>query len=201
MPLTQLLVATSNPGNIREFRVMLSESNPELLFLSDLDQSFGEPDETGISFAENAQLKARYYAQLSQLPTIADDSGLCVLGLDGFPGINSARWSPGSNEDRVTALLNLLSERGLTDPEQRRAYFACTISLVFPDQEKSLEFEGACWGTLTHLPIGSGGFGYDSIFVADGQTQTMAQLSLDEKNAISARSVAMKKLVSWLEQH
>ncbi len=180
---------------------MLADNTRELLFLSDLDTTISDPEETGTSFAENAQLKARYYAQLSQTPTIADDSGLCVLELDGFPGINSARWSPGSNEDRVTALLDLLTDRGLTEPEQRRTYFACTISLVFPDQEKSLEFEGACWGTLAHLPIGSGGFGYDSIFVADGQTQTMAQLSLDEKNAISARSVAMKKFVSWLEQH
>lgn len=107
----KLLIATSNAGKIIEISQLLADDGHELIFLSDLETNTAEPAETGSSFSENARLKARYYAFLSQLPTLADDSGLSVLALDGFPGINSARWTAGSDSDRVSALLQLLKFR------------------------------------------------------------------------------------------
>ena len=194
----KLLVATSNPGKIREIRELLAPVGCELVSLSDFPHPIPEPEETGDSFLANAQLKARYYAQLSGLPTIADDSGLSVLSLDGFPGVTSARWTAGNDAHRVTALLELLSTRGQTEPTQRRAYFTCAISLISPAGTRVRDFEGVCWGTLSHIPLGENGFGYDSIFVADGQTATNAQLPLTIKNSISARAVALKQLATYL---
>jgi XTP/dITP diphosphohydrolase len=196
----KLLVATSNPGKIREIRELLAPVGSELVFLSDFPNLIPEPEETGDSFLANAQLKARYYAQLSGLPTIADDSGLSVLSLDGFPGVTSARWTVGSDEERVSALLELMNARGLTEPLQRRAYFSCIISLSTPGEKQLKNFEGICWGTLSHVPLGELGFGYDPIFIADGQSATNAQLPLSIKNSLSARAIAMRELVNYLAQ-
>ncbi len=197
----KLLIATSNAGKIIEISQLLADDGHELIFLSDLETNTAEPAETGSSFSENARLKARYYAFLSQLPTLADDSGLSVLALDGFPGINSARWTAGSDSDRVSALLQLLEAEGLTEPLQRRAFFSCVVSLAMPAQEKTIDFEGVCWGTIGHVPLGKTGFGYDPIFIPDGKTMTMAQLGMSEKNIISARAIAFKHVSRWLQQH
>ena len=194
----KLLVATSNPGKIREIRELLAPVGCELVFLSDFPNPIPEPEETGDSFLANAQLKARYYAQLSGLPTIADDSGLSVLALDGFPGVTSARWVAGTDEDRVSALLELMTARGLTEPLQRRAYFSCVISLFTPGEKQLKNFEGICWGTLSHVPLGENGFGYDPIFVVDGQTASNAQLPPAIKNSLSARAIAMQQLAKFL---
>lgn len=198
---TQLLAATSNSGKIREISQILEGIEPTLVYLSDIPTIPAEPEETGTTFAENAQLKARYYAQLSQMPTIADDSGLSVLELDGFPGVQSARWTAGEDTARVQALLGLLEKEGLTQPVQRRAFFSCVVSYVRPDQESTIEFEGICWGTLAHVPLGQTGFGYDPIFIPDGESMTMAQLGSLVKNKISARAGALAKFKLWLQQH
>lgn len=197
----QMLIATSNQGKIVEIRSLLADAHQELLFLSDLPTPPLEPVETGVTFTENAQLKARYYAQLSQLQTVADDSGLSVLELDGFPGVQSARWTGSTDEERVSALLRLMTDRGLTEPMQRRAFFTCVVSLAVPNQETTIDFEGVCWGTLAHVPLGTTGFGYDPIFIPDGESMTMAQLGMDKKNLLSARSMAFRKLVTWLKTH
>lgn len=197
----KLLVATSNSGKLREIKELLVGANRELLFLSDLELTIAEPDETGATFSENARLKARYYSQSAQLPTIADDSGLSVLELGGLPGVTSARWVLGSDQDRVTALLHLLEDKGLQESSQRRAYFSCVVSLAHPNLEQTTEFEGICWGTVAPAPRGTNGFGYDPIFIADGQTAAMAELSRSEKNCLSARSLAFGKLATWLRTH
>lgn len=194
----KLLIATSNAGKIHEVRALLATMPIKPRFVSDLEHIPVEPDETGSTFAENALLKARYYYGLSQLPTLADDSGLSVLELDGFPGVHSSRWKTGSDADRITGLLQLLEERGLTEPQQRRAYFTCTLALVLPEEKEPKMFEGIAWGTLAHTPLGSNGFGYDPIFIPDDHTQTLAQLDTAQKNLISARSLAFKKLGQWL---
>lgn len=197
---SRLLIATSNLGKIREISTLLVECSRELVFLSDFESPPSEPEEIGSTFAENAQLKARYYAHFSQIETVADDSGLSVLELDGFPGVNSARWVKGTDSERVDELLSLLTNRGLTEPFQRRAFFSCVVSVSSPGQEKTIDFEGICWGSLAHAPLGNSGFGYDPIFIPDGETMTMGQLGVERKNMISARSIAMKKLKTWLQQ-
>lgn len=197
----KLLVATSNSSKLREIKELLAGANREVLFLSDLALTIAEPNEIGITFSENARLKARYYSQSTQLPTIADDSGLSVLELGGLPGVTSARWVLGSDQDRATALLQLLEEKGLQESNRRRAYFSCVVSLALPNVEQTTEFEGICWGTVAPAPRGTNGFGYDPIFIADGQTATMAELSRSEKNRLSARSLAFGKLATWLHTH
>lgn len=200
-PANQLLVATSNTGKIKEISLALSTCGKQLLFLNDLDIKPSDVAETGETFAENAEIKAKFYCQIAQLPTIADDSGLSVLELDGFPGVQSARWHSGSDVSRMTALLALMEKQGLTDPAQRRAYFSCVVSLCLPNLEESFKFEGELWGTLAYQPAGSEGFGYDPIFIPDGYKTTMAQLGLAIKQQISARSQALAALAAWLQHH
>jgi XTP/dITP diphosphohydrolase len=149
--------------------------------------------ETGVTFAENALLKAHSLAQVTGLPAVADDSGLCVDVLGGAPGIFSARWSGRHGDDRANLDL-LLAQLADVDAPHRTAHFACAAALALPDGTERV-VEGILEGTLRHAPVGDGGFGYDPILQPLGETRTCAQLTPEEKNAISHRGRAFRVLV------
>jgi len=193
----RLLLATTNPGKARELRGLLATSGWEALSPQDLGIDLEVP-ETGITLEENALLKARAFVAASGLPALADDSGLEVEALGGRPGVHSARWAPGSDADRVTALLAAL--RSCPLPE-RGAAFRAVVALVWPDGSQRLA-EGRVQGRIALSPRGQGGFGYDPVFlVEDGGldgTRTMAELSPTEKSALSHRARAMKGLLEGI---
>lgn len=151
-----------------------------------------EVEETGTTYAMNAWLKARAWVSASGIPSLADDSGLEVRGLNFAPGIFSARAADGSDEARNRWLLGRME--GRTD---RRAAFVAALALSFPDG-RTLVCEGECRGTLTDRPLGSGGFGYDPLFVPEGQELTFAQMAPEAKDGLSHRAVALKVLLELL---
>jgi XTP/dITP diphosphohydrolase len=149
--------------------------------------------ETGVTFAENALLKAHALARATGHPAVADDSGLCVDVLGGAPGIFSARWSGKHGDDRANLEL-LLAQLSDIDDAHRGAHFACAAALALPDGTERV-VEGRLLGTLRHTPAGDGGFGYDPILQPLGDARTCAQLTAEEKNAISHRGKAFRALV------
>lgn len=194
----KLVLATHNQGKLRELRELLRGQVPGLDVDTDvLDAgAIQAPDvaETGVTFAENALLKARAVAQFSGALAIADDSGLAVDVLGGAPGIFSARWAGSHGDD--TANLNLLLAQ-LSDiaPEHRGARFVCAAALASPDGSVDVVEEGTLEGTLLREPRGEGGFGYDPILVPRGLDASCAELSSAEKNAISHRGNAFRALL------
>lgn len=184
----QLFVATANRGKQAEFKNLLSELPIKLVFPQDLAVKVEFPEETGMTYAENAAIKARSLAAQTKLPCLADDSGLSVVSLGHFPGVRSARWLAGSDEDRVAGLLEKLS--GFSD---RSAYFSCVLCLYLPATNQQFYFEGKLEGTLAFQPTGKAGFGYDPIFIPNGYSSTIAQLGAPTKNTISHRAKAIEK--------
>jgi XTP/dITP diphosphohydrolase len=233
MPQPKLLIATGNPGKMREYRELLSSIPFQLVSLSDMGIT-DEVEETGVTFHENAALKTSGYATLSGLLTLADDSGLEVDALDGAPGVYSARYGelpstptdrflPGTgqegkmtDEDRVALLLRNLED---VPWERRTARFRCVIAVVGPDQGGKAEIlptplyergafsgltfmVGSVAGMIQYEPVGDEGFGYDPVFYLPSFGQTLAQISLADKNLISHRSDAARKAVAFLsDQH
>ncbi|GES01969.1 non-canonical purine NTP pyrophosphatase [Acrocarpospora corrugata] len=192
--MTRLVLATRNAGKIVEFRRILEEAQvPIDLVGLEAFPEIGEVAETGLTFAENALLKAHTVAKESGLPAIADDSGLCVDALNGMPGIFSARWSGSHGDDQAN--LNLLLAQ-LTDvPDGRRqAHFTCTAALALPSGEERT-VDGIMRGTLIREPRGGNGFGYDPIFVPDGETLTTGELAAAEKDAISHRGKSFRAMI------
>lgn len=198
----RLVLATHNRHKVGELRAILLPVVPGLR-ADDVVASgdVGAPDvpETGVTFAENALLKARALAQFTGLPAVADDSGLCVDVLGGAPGVFSARWS-GRHGDDAANLRLLLDQLGDVPAEHRGAGFVCAAALVTPDGRETV-VEGTMRGRLTTAPRGSGGFGYDPILEPDAQPEraagavlTSAELTPDEKNAISHRGHAFRAL-------
>ncbi|MCH7937197.1 MAG: RdgB/HAM1 family non-canonical purine NTP pyrophosphatase [Proteobacteria bacterium] len=188
-----LVIASHNPGKVREITDLLQPFGAEVTSAADLN--LAEPIETGATFAANAALKARAAAEASGMPALADDSGLVVAALAGQPGIHSARWA-GPDKDFRAAMQKVEDE--LEGKEDRRAHFACALAFCWPDdgQGSHLEaFEGAVHGTLVWPPRGTGGFGYDPVFVADGHDVTFGEMDLAEKHRISHRADAFRKLV------
>jgi len=192
----KILVATTNPGKVAELRAML-DIDVELLGLSDF-QGIGEVEEDGETFAENARKKATSYAAATGLWTIADDSGLVIDALDGAPGVRSARFSGEKEDDRtlldhknMAKVLELL--KGVPT-EKRTCRFVCCLCLTSPE-EVLIETEGKLEGVIGHEETGTHGFGYDPIFYLPDQNKTVAQLTAQEKNTISHRANATKKLV------
>lgn len=188
----QLLLATRNRGKIAELQAMLGPL-VEVVSLADLD--IDSPEETGATFAENAALKARHGAEASGLVTVADDSGIEVDALDGAPGIRSARYAgePGDDERNRVKLLEEM--RGVLT-ERRSARFVSEIAVATPGGEVRT-FRGTLDGQVAETPRGSGGFGYDSLLqLPDGRT--VAELSPEEKNAISHRGVALRNALPYL---
>lgn len=191
----RLVVASHNAGKVREISPMLAPYGIEPISAAAL--GLPEPPETGTSFAANAELKAREAADLSGLPAIADDSGLCVDALHGDPGIYSARWA---GPDKDFSLAMRLVERQLEEagPEAGRdAHFICALAVAWPDGD-IVTFEGRVDGTLVWPPRGDRGFGYDPMFVPLGGTRTYGEIDPEVKHATSHRARAFAQLVEAL---
>ena len=194
----KLLVATSNAGKLGEVREILApllDDQHQLASLADL--SLPAPDETGETFHDNAAIKASESARASGLWTLADDSGICVDALGGAPGVRSARYAD-SDEARRVKLLAALAPY----PASRRgAHFFCAVALASPDGKRLFRAEGRVDGQIALAPRGSGGFGYDPIFIPDETPGlTIAELPQREKNALSHRGRALARLSPRLEQ-
>jgi XTP/dITP diphosphohydrolase len=192
----RLVLATHNPHKVGELRAILVPVLPGLraeAVVGARDLGAPEPIEDGLTFVANALLKARALAAFTGLPAVADDSGLCVDVLGGSPGIFSARWS-GRHGDDAANLDLLLAQLADIAPEHRGARFTCAAAIVTPDGAEHVEV-GHLVGRLALTARGTGGFGYDPVLVPDGETRTCAELTPDEKNAISHRGKAFRALV------
>ncbi len=194
----KLVIATHNGGKLREIRALMEPFGIDCVGAAELD--LPEPEEIGVTFVDNAELKAREAADLSGLPSLADDSGLSVDALHGQPGIFSARWAEdeAGNRDFGRAMEKVWCEVDAAGPDVGHdAHFVCALSLAWPDG--SIEsFEGKVHGTLVWPPRGANGFGYDAMFVAAGMNRTFGEIDPDEKHAISHRADAFKLLVAAL---
>ena len=194
----KLLVATHNQGKVREFAEMLADMQIEFLSLDDVGITM-DVEETGVTFRENALLKANAYAKMSGLLTLADDSGLEVDALDGAPGIYTARYG-GANLTHEERYLYLLQNLTAVSPEDRTARFRCVIVLVDPEGNLCGESEGVCEGTIAQSPAGDGGFGYDPVFYLPERQKTMAQVGSAIKHQISHRGQAVKQIEPLLRK-
>ena len=192
----KFILATHNPGKLREMSDILSHLGVEVVSPADMGITV-EVEETGTTFAENAMLKAKAICAASGLPAIADDSGLCVDALNGGPGVYSARYGGEGLDDRGRYMLLLNSLRGQTT---RAAHFACAIACAFPDG-KTLTAEGRCDGAIAFAPLGEGGFGYDPVFLVPEKGKTFGQLTAEEKSAISHRGRALRDFSVKLETY
>ena len=189
-----LVAATRNEGKRKEYELLFRKLPIEIKGLSDYPE-IPESSEQGSSFEEIATNKARFASKMLATPALADDSGLAVEALNGAPGILSARYA-GVRADDYHNNLKLLKE--LDGKERRTATFFCVIALAKPTGQ-TLTYTGACSGIILHKPLGTGGFGYDPLFYYPPLKKTFAQLSLDDKNAVSHRGRAIKKLAADLE--
>jgi XTP/dITP diphosphohydrolase len=192
----QVVLATRNAHKVAELRRILAELPGVRLVGLDAHPEVGDVAETGATFAENALLKARAVATVTGRVAIADDSGICVDALNGMPGVLSARWAGRHGDDAANLALLL---RQVTDvPDGRRgAAFVCAAAAATPDG-REVVVEGRLDGTLAHAPRGTHGFGYDPVFVPTGYTLTTAELSPEDKDAISHRGRAFRALVPLL---
>lgn len=192
---TRLLLATRNRKKLAELQRILDAGlgghAVELVGLADVPD-YPEVPETGLTFGENALLKAREGVKRTGLPTVADDSGLAVDALNGMPGVFSARWAGRHGDDRANLELVLAQLADVPD-EHRGAAFVCAAALVLPGGKEHL-VDGRQTGRLLRSPRGDGGFGYDPIFVADGEVRSNAELTPEEKDAISHRGKAFRAL-------
>ena len=193
-----LLLGTRNPGKVQEIASILGESSWSFSSLREFP-NVGEAEENFLTFAENAIAKAQFYASATGLFALADDSGLEVAGLGGAPGVLSARYAgeTASDADRRVLLLSELEQTGGTD---RRARFVSVVAIANHVGEVLNVSEGICEGTITFAPRGSGGFGYDPLFVPNGYDQTFAELADTVKNRISHRARALIKTGEFLSQ-
>ncbi|MBV9569805.1 MAG: RdgB/HAM1 family non-canonical purine NTP pyrophosphatase [Alphaproteobacteria bacterium] len=189
---TVLVIATHNPGKVREIGDLLAPFGIETRSAGEL--GLAEPEETGGTFAENAILKARAAAEASGLAALSDDSGLCVDALGGAPGIYSARWA-GPQKDFGAAMERVRQELGPKRKADHSAKFVCVLALATP-QGNVETFEGEVRGHLTFPPRGNKGFGYDPIFVPEGFTQTFGEIEPAEKHAMSHRARAFEKFIA-----
>ena len=190
----KVVLATGNAGKVRELASLLEDFGLDIVAQTELGVESAE--ETGLTFIENAILKARHAAQITGLPAIADDSGLAVDALGGAPGIYSARYG-GLDSDPERCRLLLGNMRGATN---RAAHFHTAIVCAFPNGD-TLTAEGDCHGTIAFAPMGDGGFGYDPIFFVPSLRKTFAQLTAEEKNAISHRGIALRAFAEELKEY
>ena len=193
----RVVLASQNRHKLAEIQAILAQYDMELVLQSDLGIHV-DVDETGTSFEENSELKARAVVEATGLPAIADDSGLCVDVLDGAPGIYSARYgAPDCVTDRDRLNYLLKNMRGVRS-EERTARFVCVITLLYPDGRK-LVARGTCEGMIAFEPRGDDGFGYDPVFYIPSQGCTFAQMGAERKNRISHRANALLRLEQMLE--
>lgn len=183
----RLVIATHNKGKLREIEELVAPFGVDVVSASAL--SLPEPEETGMSFDANAELKARAAADGAKLPALADDSGIVVQALNGAPGIYSARWA-GPGRDFSVAMTRV--ERELAGNSDRRAYFVAVLALAWPGGAIET-WRGEVHGTLVWPPRGGNGFGYDPMFMPDGETMTYGEMSAAEKNRTNHRARAFEK--------
>jgi len=192
--ISRLVLASNNPGKLREFRRLLEPLGIEVVAQADL--GIPEVDEPHITFVENALAKARHASGCAKLPALADDSGLCVRALGGAPGVQSARYA---GEPRSDARNNERLAAALRGVEDRRAHYACVLVLVrSADDPEPIIAEGVWHGTIIDTPRGAGGFGYDPHFLDAVTRLTSAELPLEKKNELSHRGRAMRALIAKL---
>lgn len=186
----QLFVATTNTGKQKEITALLSESGVSLVFPQDLPKTADiEVDETGTTFAENAFLKATEFAAVTDMPTLADDSGLIVTALGNFPGVHSNRWFAGTDAERNQALLQKMANL-----DDRRAEFVTVLCLFDPVTKHTTYITGKVAGVIATESRGEGGFGYDPVFIPDGHEQSFSELGESVKNQLSHRARALMQL-------
>lgn len=195
--MNRLLVASTNPGKIKEMRSLLQSKHVEVLGINDFPELNGiEIEETGSTFNENALLKARTYGRLVGIPTLADDSGLSVDALDGRPGVHSKRYGV-SDKDRIE---KILKELILVPQEKRTAHFTCALVLYNPSNDKADMVEGIVEGYIATKPKGANGFGYDPIFFCPEINCTFGEASLEMKDSVSHRGRALAGLAKPLSK-
>ena len=192
----RFVLATGNKGKIVEMQTILHALSIETVTMEALGIAL-EVEETGQTFLENAILKAEAVSRAAGLPAIADDSGLVVDALGGAPGVHSRRYGGGNLDDR--GLCDYLLGQ-MADKEQRAARFVCSIVSLFPEHGQ-ISATGVCEGEVLHAPRGTGGFGYDPVFAVNGTGKSMAELSQEEKNAVSHRGRALRSFAKELEEH
>lgn len=193
----KFIIATHNKKKCEEMHRILSPLGVEVYTAEMLGIELTDAEETGLTFAENAEIKALSGCRESGYPCIADDSGLCVDALGGEPGIYSARYSGGHGDDEAN-IVKLLGKLKDVPDEKRTAYFACAVCVCFPDGRK-ISLEGKCEGKIGYEKKGDGGFGYDPIFMVG--EKSFAELTKEEKDAISHRGNALRELVKVLPEY
>ena len=191
-----LLLGTGNPGKVKEIVSILEDSGWSLSSLQEFEQ-IESPEENGATYSDNAILKARFYATATEMFALADDSGLEVDALSGAPGVFSARYA-GENATDADRRALLLSELEKTGDKDRRARFVAVVAIASPEGRIVNLSEGICEGIITSVPRGTGGFGYDPLFIPDGYDQTFAELPENIKNRISHRGRALMKTADFL---
>lgn len=195
----EIIIATKNPGKAKEFKAFFKPHGIETISLLDFVEEHQDIEETGTTFKENAAIKAESIAAELNKPVLADDSGLIVDALDGRPGVFSARYA-GEPKDDQANIDKVLQEMTDVKEENRTARFICVLAIANP-REETIFKTGYCEGHIAHTKKGTYGFGYDPIFIPKGYVRSMAELPPEEKNFISHRSNAMKKLNQWLEKN
>jgi non-canonical purine NTP pyrophosphatase, rdgB/HAM1 family len=195
----EVVLATGNPGKLVELRRVIQDAGlaVEVLGLSDVDP-YPEPVETERTFEANAFIKAEAAARHTGLPALADDSGLEVDELNSMPGVRSARWAGPERDDAANNAL-LLAQLAGVPAERRGARFVCALAMVLPDGARYL-WRGEMPGRIAEEERGDGGFGYDPLFLPDGQACTSAELTASQKDAISHRGKAVRAFVAWLQE-
>lgn len=193
---SELFIATKNTGKIREIEDLLAALPIKLRNAGEFAEIV-EPEETGATFAENAILKAKYYAEKTGLWSLADDSGLEVEALDGRPGVFSARYA-GEDATNAEKIAKILFELRQTDERSRLARFVCSMAVADENGEVQFLTDGVCQGKIAFSPKGNRGFGYDPIFVPAGFSETFGELSDEIKGKISHRGRAIEKIIKYL---
>lgn len=191
----EIIFASHNKGKIAEIRQILEPLDIKVLSSDDIE--LPDVEETGTTFEENAALKALSIAKLKKVPCLADDSGLCVDVLDGRPGVYSARYAP--NRDFDKAMEMLLAEMEETHWDNRDAHFMCVLVLGYPNGNYTA-FEGRVDGTIAYCRQGTGGFGFDPVFIPNGYKESFAELGAEIKNKISHRARALEKFTAYVKQ-
>lgn len=196
-PPRRLVLASGNAGKLAELRELLGPLGIELV--SQHEFGIGDAEESGLTFIENALIKARHAARLSRLPALADDSGLCVDALGGAPGLHSATYA-GRHGDDAANVERLLADLDGVPPVARTGHFHCSIVLLRDAEDPApLVAEGRWSGRILSTPRGSHGFGYDPVFAPEGNSRSAAELQRTEKNRISHRGLALRALIALLQ--
>ena len=190
LKISKLVFATKNKNKLAEVMNILKDTG---VSICGVEGEF-DPEETGSTFKENAFIKAYEAAKITQMPAFGDDSGLVVDALDGRPGVYSSRYAE-NDQKRIAKLIEELKD---IPQEKRTARFVCAMVVVNPDGKVLFSCEGTCEGLIIDSPKGVQGFGYDPIFFIPEKNATMAELTMDEKNTVSHRGKALKKIIEWL---